>query len=274
MFQSGLSATPSLPKNALIDLGAFRRVWLIGNACGDARRLESLHHMVLHNFAAGDRVIHLGNLIGGHSPHSDAVASINQFLRFRIQCLARVGVIPDDIICLRGAQEEMWQRLLQLQFAASPAEVLQWLRAQGVESTLRSYGHDLKHGEAACRAGTTVISRWTTTLRDSLRQHDGHERWFSSLKRAAFYHGTAGNLLCVAAGITPEKPMTAQGDSFWWDTAGFDRVVLPWQDFTLLIRGQGQLAATPGKLSLHTPSGGIRLICLDNTLNHLGHWDY
>ena len=41
-------------------------------------------------------------------------------------------MFPIDIVYLRGQQEEMWHRMLQIQFAPNPKEVLPWMLQQGV----------------------------------------------------------------------------------------------------------------------------------------------
>ena len=69
---------------------------------------------------------------------------IDELLLFRRAILARPDADCADIVFLRGAQEEMWQKLLQLQFAPNPVEVLQWMVAQGIEPTIRAYGASVK----------------------------------------------------------------------------------------------------------------------------------
>ena len=61
----------------------------------------------------------------------------------------------------------MWQKMLQLQFAPNPQDVLRWMLAQGVEGTLRAYGGRPEEGMAAAREGAVRLTRWTNGLREA-----------------------------------------------------------------------------------------------------------
>ena len=67
-------------------------------------------------------------------------ATVDAVLAFRRAFLAIEGNDLKDFAILRGAQEEMWHKLFELQFAVNPAEVLEWMMAQGIEATIRAYG--------------------------------------------------------------------------------------------------------------------------------------
>ena len=83
-----------------------------------------VHDRISERFLDGDRVVYLGNYIG----HGEAVgATIGEMLDF----LGRQHGFSCDVAFLRGAQEEMWQKLLQLQFAPNPVEVLAWMAEAG-----------------------------------------------------------------------------------------------------------------------------------------------
>src|SRR3546814_10421391 len=81
----------------------------------------------------GDRLVYLGNLIGRGA---GATATVDSLLRFRSLFLARPDAFACDVVHLRGSQEEMWQKLLQLQFATDPNAVLQWMLDQGLAASL------------------------------------------------------------------------------------------------------------------------------------------
>src|SRR3546814_14736289 len=67
----------------------------------------------------GDRLVYLGNMVG----HGTAtIATLDELLAFRRDFLCLPGVEPEDIVYLRGAQEEMWRKLLQIQFAPRSEE--------------------------------------------------------------------------------------------------------------------------------------------------------
>ena len=54
--------------------------------------------------------------------------------------MSKFKLNPESIVFLRGAQEEMFSKLLQLQLAPNPAEIIEWMFDHGVNRTLNSYG--------------------------------------------------------------------------------------------------------------------------------------
>lgn len=57
-----------------------------------------------------------------------------------------------------------------------------------------------------------------------------------------------GSLLLVNSGIDPRRPLTGQGDAFWWGSAGFARLEQPYGGFNRLVRGYdpGWTPESPG----------------------------
>ncbi|MCA8934002.1 MAG: hypothetical protein KDA49_16120 [Rhodospirillaceae bacterium] len=212
-------------------LGQARRIWAVGAVHGEVARLQEMHDRIGPRFQPGDRLVYLGNLIGLGEAVLDTLA---EALHFRRAVLALQGVLASDVVFLRGAQEEMWQKLLQLQFAPNPLEVLNWMCDQGVGATLKAYGGRRDEGERAARDGAVQMTRWTNRLRDSVRAAPGHYPFYAALKRAAFNdHG----VLCVNANVDTARPLAAQGDSFWWGGTRFSALEGPYETFTRLIRG-------------------------------------
>ncbi len=225
-----MPSTPDTDKFAR--LGRPKRVWAVAAVHGDAGRLGVLHHNIAQDFAPGDRLVYLGNMIG-HG--GQILETLDEILGFRRSLLALPGMLSTDVVFLRGAQEEMWQKLLQLQFAPNPPEVLEWMLNQGVEPTLQAYGGRSEEGMAAARDGAVQLTRWTNRLREAIRACPGHGNLFTSLKRAAFTDDNG--ILLVSAGIDPHRPLVAQGDSFWWGGAGFAAIDRPFEKFRRVIRG-------------------------------------
>ena len=183
-------------------------------------------------FQPGDQVVYLGN----YSGHGTAVRDcIDELLVFRRSLLARLGTDCADIVFLRGAQEEMWQKLLQLQFAPNPVQVLQWMVGQGIEPTIEAYGASVADAIMAAREGTLSLTRWTSQLRQNLRLFDGHNALMSVFKHAAFT--VQSSLLFVHAGIDPQRPLSAQSDSFWWGASGFAAMNEPYAEYRRVVRG-------------------------------------
>jgi len=225
-----VNAVASIEKFA--HLRGARRVWAVGAVHGEARRLARVHDLIGERFSPGDRLVYLGNYLG-HG--QDVSATIDELLDFRRRVLGRPHGFACDVVYLRGAQEEMWQKLLQLQFAPNPGEVLAWMVRAGVEATVRAYGGDLRQGFAASRDGPRTITRWTSALRAAMNGAEGHSTLFAALRHAA-YTGEDG-LLFVHAGIDPRRALTAQGDAFWWGTADVLELTAPFVSFGRVIRG-------------------------------------
>jgi serine/threonine protein phosphatase 1 len=208
-----------------------RRVWAVAAIHGESGRLAALHRVLADAFEEGDRLVYLGNYLGG----ADVLGAIDELLAFRRALIARPRTFASDLAYLRGSQEEMWQKLLQLQFAPNPREVFDWMMGHGLGATLRAYGGDEKAGAAVAREGAVGITRWTQSLRGLMQARPGHSNLMSALRRAALTDD--GALLFVHAGIDPSRPLSAQSDSFWWNLGGFSRLAQPYAGFRRVIRG-------------------------------------
>jgi serine/threonine protein phosphatase 1 len=209
-----------------------RRIWAVAAIHGEADRLDALHDALAPRFAAGDRLVYLGNYLGRGA---QVAATIDRLLEFRRALIAQPGMFASDVAYLRGSQEEMWQKLLQLQFAPNPREVLAWMLAQGVGATLAAYGGDAAQGAACAREGALALTKWTNALRAAMQSRPGHYLLMSALKRAAYTDD--GGLLFVHAGIDPDRPLSAQSDSLWWGMGGFATLAQPYGGFAKVVRG-------------------------------------
>lgn len=247
-----------------------QRVWAIGAAHGEAAKLARLHRDIAERYRYGDRLVYLGNVLG-RGP--DPAGAIDQVLAFRRAVIGTKGMFAGDVAILRGAQEEMWQKLLQLQLALNPVEVLSWMLDQGVAATLASYGGCAADGLAAARSGAPACARWTAALRDAVHGRGGHTHFLSALRRAAVTDpkdDSGAALLFVAAGLDVSRPLAAQKDSYWWPTPGFERIGAPYGDFARIIRGFDNKAAglIEGLFTLSLDGGAGRggqllAVCLD-----------
>lgn len=199
--------------------------------------------------APRDRVVYLGNYVG---LGAEVGATLDELIAFRRWLLARPVTFLDEIAYLRGAQEEMWSKLLQLHFAPNPGEVLRWLLAHGAAATLACYGGDSEQGLRAAREGALALTRWTGSLRTAVSARPGHTPFFSSLRRAAFTGDR--RLLFVHAGIDPNRPLHAQSDSFWWASGAFGRIEQPFEGFGTVVRG-----FDPAKAGLHATACTLSL---------------
>ena len=219
-------------------LKAARRVWAIASVHGEAVRLHRLQAALGERVLPGDRLVYLGNVLG-RGPKIRAAVDV--VLGFRRAFLAQPDTFVHDVAILRGAQEEMWQKLLQLQFSFDPAEVLRWVVAQGGGATIEAYGSSVDEGFHAVRLGTAAITRWTGALRKAFQAVPGHQEFLSALSHAAC---TAdGALLFVNRGVAPDRPLEAQNDAFWWGAPGFDSMDARFGGYRLVVHGLDPLHA-------------------------------
>jgi len=210
-----------------------RRIWAVGAIHANASRLAALHDALADRIHPNDAVVYLGNYVGfGTAVHE----TLGELLQFRCAFLARRPFVhPTDLIYLRGQQEEMWQKLLQLQFAVAPEDVLRWMLEHGVGATLRAYGGDTPDAINATRSGPIALARWAETLRGRMRQAPGHVALFNALYRTAWT--APDGALFVHAGFDPARRFNDQTDEFWWETAGFDNHTTRFGQFRRVIRG-------------------------------------
>jgi serine/threonine protein phosphatase 1 len=213
-------------------LRGARRVWAVGAIHGELDRLIALHKQLGDRFLSGDRLVYLGNYMGRGQA---VLETIDALLLFRRQLIAAPGMHVCDVVYLRGQQEEMWHKLLQLHLAVGPAEVLIWMLEQGLRETLTAYGGDAETALRRARSGALELARWTNELRQHMQARDGHVQLMSSLRRAAL--SDDGALLFVHAGIDARRPLDAQGDAFWWNSADFAALDAPFAGYARIVRG-------------------------------------
>lgn len=218
----------------LANLGRPRRIWTVAACHGDVARLDHVHLALADRFTVGDRLVYCGNYLGAGDP----TATIDRLLAFRTYLLAAPGMVADDIVYLRGIQEEIWSKMLQIQFAPNPREVLHWMLERGAEATLKAYGGEARIGLAAAKEGAMSMTRWTSSLREAIRRQPGHNQFMSAWRRAALTaEADEGPLLFVHAGIDPARAFAKQGDSFWWGSGSFDKATAPFENFKRVFRG-------------------------------------
>lgn len=221
-----------------------RRVWAVGAVHAEVDRLASLHSQLERRFSVGDRLVYLGNYFGRGAA---VVETIDELLLFRRALIARFALFANDVVYLRGSHEEMWQKLMQLQMARCPDEVLEWVLEQGIETTVRAYGGNVDEARARCREGALALAQWSLDLRARMRARPGHERLLSVVRRAAFTG--EGGILFVHSGVDVRRPLSAQHDSFWWGAGNFAAIDSPYEGFGRIVRGydpgHGGLAIGP-----------------------------
>jgi serine/threonine protein phosphatase 1 len=268
------SPTPKSADSKFALLRRAVRVWAVPAIHGEAARLAALHAALEGRFEPGDRLVYLGNYFG-HG--ADIAAMLDELLRFRRLVLARPLMFAFDLVYLRGGQEEMWQKLLQLQFAVNPRQVFDWMLGQGADATIRAYGGDPARGRLAMAEGPMAIGRWTGELRQRMAARPGHQVLMTTLRRAA--QTDDGRLLFVHAGLDPARPLAEQGDRLWWGHAGWAKITAPYAGFSRVIRGYGRDAqADPSDHALTIDAGcgfggPLAAVCLAPNGEILEHID-
>lgn len=219
-------------------LGNPERIFAVPSIHGDLARLNAVHEAIWQDYRAGDRIIYLGNYTG-YGPCSRQ--TVDALLTFRRCLLSIPGVQPNDIVYLRGTQEEMWQKLMQLQFAPNPSLVLEWMLDKGLAQTMESYGIDIAEAQRITREGVIRLARWTERARYNVYSHAGHDIFTSQFKRAAYTQaqmkGTNSPLLFVNAGLDSSRPLEDQGDCFWWGHAHFKHMKSRYSPYQTVFRG-------------------------------------
>jgi serine/threonine protein phosphatase 1 len=226
------------PNQKFAVLRRAARVWVVAAIHGDAARLSALHELLAERFAVGDRLVYSGNYFG-HG--TDIAPALDELLLFRREIIAQPRMFASDVVYLRGSQEEMWEKLLQLQFAVNPREVFEWMVAQGVAATITAYGGGVDRGRQAMRDGPMAIGRWTASLRQAMADRPGHRALISSLRRAA--HTDDRQLLFVHAGLDPSRPLGEQSDALWWGHPGWTQMNAAYEGFRRVVRGFDRNAA-------------------------------
>lgn len=247
-------------------LPAGRRNWAVGSIHGEVERLRALHGALIERIKPEDNLLYLGNVLGRGGA---VAATVQELLLVRRALLARQTFDgAGSIVFLRGRQEEMWHKLLQVQFAPNPREVLEWMLGHGVGPTLEAYGGNVEEGRRAAAMGAVALSNWTNRLRATMRQRDGHDRLINSLRRAAFTEDQA--LLFVSAGVDASRPLSEQTDTFWWGGRDFDDIERPYGGFQMVVRGfdyrhkgawfRNHVSSIDGGCGF---GGGLHAVCFD-----------
>lgn len=237
----------------LTELGNPKVNWAISAMHGDTQRLQNLHDQMVEHIQPGDRIIYLGNYMG----HSGSDAScIDEILAFRRYVLAMPGIIPSDFVYLRGGQEEIWDKLMQLHFAPNALDVLLWMYGNGLTKTLQGYGISHHDGIEACRTGSMGITKWVSSIRKAQRKHKGHECFLTHLSQAAYTDPISSHpMLFVHSGLDDNKTLEHQQDNFWWGGYKFDKINKEYSPFKKIVRG-------------YDPDHkGIMLNCISTTLD-------
>jgi hypothetical protein len=208
------------------------RIWAVGSLHSSLKSFQSIKKYILSNFKKGDKLIFLGNVIGYSNKSKEIITDV---LNLRFILMAKFNLDHEDIVFLRGAQEEMFSKLLQLQIAPNPIEIIDWIFSHGVDQTLLSYGFEPDHFRDISTQGTIQINKLTSKLNKKISETPGHKEFFSNLKHAAFSSNM--EVLFVNRGVDLSRPLSAQNDCFWWGYQNFSLINKPYSTFKRIVRG-------------------------------------
>ena len=218
--------------NNFSELTKANKIWAIGSLHSSLDSFYSIKKYILTNFELGDKLIFLGNLIGFRA---ESKKIIDEVLELRFKLMSKYKLKHSDIVFLRGAQEEMFRKLLQLHIAPNPIEILEWIFSHGVDQTIISYNFDPDEFRKTVTQGTIQINKLTTKLNNQILSNSGHQEFFSSLKHAAYTDSM--EVLFVNRGVDITRPLSAQNDCFWWGYQNFSQINKPYFSFKRIVRG-------------------------------------
>ena len=214
------------------ELKFCNNIWAIGSIHSRIDSFKSIKEHIIKNFSQNDKIVFLGNIIGVGDFAKETLSSV---IDMRMKLMSKFYLNSEDIIFLRGAQEEMFLKLLQLQTAPNPNEILNWMYEHGVNKTIQSYGLNSQDLVEIASQGTISITRWTSNFNNILINQPGHKEYFSNLHHAAF--PDSKNVLFVNRGVDITRPLSAQNDCFWWGFHNFSKIAKPYKTFKKIIRG-------------------------------------
>lgn len=227
-----MAELPPCDSGMVATLRRWRRIWAVAAIHGEAQRLDRVLGGIADRLQPGDRVVFLGNYLG-YGP--DVGGAIDRLIAFRRHFLARTLTFPGDVVFLRGWQEEVWHKLMQLQIAVDAKAVFGWMLDHGMAANLAAYSVDPRQGEAAIREGVMAMTRWTASLRAAIDARPGHRPFLNALRHAA--RSDDDQLLFVHAGFDPTKPLELQNDTLWWGAADVIDQAEPFPGFGRVVRG-------------------------------------
>ena len=119
-----------------VELKNTSRIWAVGSVHSNLDSFNSIKDFIIKNFRKEDKIVFLGNVLGLGSESKETLTSL---LELRFSLMSKFQMKPEGIVFLRGAQEEMFSKILQLQIAPNPVEIVNWMFNHGVDKTINSY---------------------------------------------------------------------------------------------------------------------------------------
>lgn len=215
-----------------------KRIWAIASIHSDYERLKALHAAIAQKYKAGDVVIYLGNIIG---QGKEVIKTLNEVLYFRRALIASLGACVEDVVFLKGSSEEMFRKMLQIQYANNARKVMEYMFLHGLGTVVEAYGSSVEEALSHSNLGSVSLCKWVEKLRKNMQKYDGHQKFLNSLFYASYTEDK--KLLFVHKGIDPDLPLLQQKDNFWWGSSKpFERLGAAYEGFGKVIRGASENA--------------------------------
>ena len=215
-----------------VEFELCNKIWAVGSIHSNFESFEKIKKHIINNFSKNDKIVFLGNIIGV-GPNSKEI--ISSLIELRRTLMSKYYLNTNDVVFLRGAQEEMFLKLLQLHTSPNPNEILSWMYEHGVDQTIYSYGINANELIDVSTQGTMAINKWISKLNDKISCQNGHREFYSNLHHAAFPKSKL--VLFVNRGVDISRPLSAQSDCFWWGYHDFSKINKPYRTFKKIVRG-------------------------------------
>ncbi len=255
----------------LANLGQPQRVWAVGSLYGRYGALMQLHEVLAKRLKPRDRLVYLGNYLGGHTLWGgEGVSLLDELINFRNAIIALPGFFAEDIVFLRGQREAMLHQLLRLPFQRHPASWLGTALNLGFESYLTAYDgmEPLAH---SIEGGLIALNHWVSNFRARMAHEAGHIEFFDSLSSCAAttYERIPRQIVLVPAGLAETHNLALQYENLVWPNTDI-RTLQHYMGASRVVRGQSFDAGPPDPkafvLSLDGKDdleGKLHVACLD-----------
>lgn len=213
-----------------INLEPHGRIWAIGAIHGEIAPLRQLLTKLANRMQPGDAVVCLGNYFGYGT---DGALVLEELLAFRSWCLSTPPLqTVNNFVFLRGQQEEMLLRLMNLYKRKDPANFLPWMEQHGMLSVLESFGLDWPLLQTAVRLGPNTLKSWCVSVQELIPKIPGLLPLLAQLKWGAY--SPKARVVFTHAGYQAGKSLAQQNEEILlWG----NRSKLPANEDSLSVAG-------------------------------------
>ena len=114
-----------------VEIKKSKKIWAIGSIHSRLDAFESIKEYILSEFEKEDTLIFLGNVIGFGKESKKTLTSV---IDLRNKLMAKFYLGSEKIIFLEVLRKKCLLKLLQLQTAPNPIDIVKWMFDHGVDS--------------------------------------------------------------------------------------------------------------------------------------------